>query len=94
MLTDHDNLKYFMTMKVLSQWQARWAQVLSAYDFTITYHPGKVNPADGPSQHPDYKHSKDQGELMLPTLQRKLCIAQEHRQKLPQLTAGVSIEGI
>ena len=57
-----------MTTKVLSRRQARWAQVLSAYDFTIAYRPGKVNPIDGPSRRPDYKYNVDQGELMLPTL--------------------------
>jgi len=44
-----------MTTKVLSWRQARWAQALSAYDFTIAYRPGKVNPADGPSRRLDYE---------------------------------------
>ena len=33
--TDHKNLEYFMTTKILNRRQARWAQELSAYDFRI-----------------------------------------------------------
>jgi len=44
-----------MTTKVLSRQQARWAQALSAYNFTITYRPSKVNPADRPSRRSNYK---------------------------------------
>jgi hypothetical protein len=44
-----------MTTKVLSQRQARWAQLLSAYDFSIAYRPSKVNPADGPFRRLNYK---------------------------------------
>jgi hypothetical protein len=52
---DHKNLEYFMTSKVLSRRQARWAEVLSAYDFHIEHLDGKANPADGPSRRPDYE---------------------------------------
>jgi hypothetical protein len=92
-LTDYDNLKYFMTTKVLSWRQARWAQVLSMYDFTIAYRPGKVNPADGPSRRPDYEYNVDQGELMLPTLQRKLRVAKGRGLVPPQPTDGGALEG-
>jgi len=40
---------------VLSQRQARWAEILSSYDFVIEHLEGKKNPADGPSRRPDYK---------------------------------------
>lgn len=39
--TDHSSLKYFMTSKVLTRRQARWAEALSEFHFTITYRPGK-----------------------------------------------------
>ena len=39
--TDHNSLKYFMSSKVLTRRQARWAEILSEYHFTITYRPGK-----------------------------------------------------
>jgi hypothetical protein len=41
--SDHKNLEYFTTMKVLNHGQARWAQELARYDFKIVYHPGNLN---------------------------------------------------
>jgi hypothetical protein len=40
---------------VLSRRQARWAEILSSYDFVIEHLEGKKNPADGPSRRPDYE---------------------------------------
>jgi len=40
-LTDHKNLKYFTTTKLLNCQQARWAQFLSQFNFKIVYRPGK-----------------------------------------------------
>jgi len=57
---------------VLSRRQARWAQTLSAYDFTISYQQGKANPADAPSRRPDYEPADGEQNIMLPTLQNKL----------------------
>ena len=53
-LSDHKNLEPFMTTKVLNRRQARWAEILSGYDFVIAHVPGHRNPADGPSRRPDY----------------------------------------
>jgi len=52
---DHKNLEYFQTSKVLSRRQARWSEVLWAYDFVIEHLEGSKNPADGPSRRPDYE---------------------------------------
>jgi hypothetical protein len=41
--TDHKNLEYFATTKVLNWRQARWAQELTGYDFKIVYRPGTQN---------------------------------------------------
>ena len=41
-LSDHKNLEYFMTNKLLSRRRARWAQFLSQFDFKIVYRPGKL----------------------------------------------------
>ena len=60
-LTDHHNLQFFMTTKVLSRRQARWAEALGAFDFRIVYRKGSENPADGPSRRPDY-HSDEVSE--------------------------------
>jgi hypothetical protein len=52
---DHKNLEYFQTSKVLSRRQARWAEILSSYDFVIEHLEGIKNPANGPSKRPDYE---------------------------------------
>ena len=40
--TDHKNLEYFTTTKVLSRRQARWAEYLGSFNFYITYRSGKL----------------------------------------------------
>ena len=39
-ITDHKNLEYFMSTKLLNRRQARWAEFLSRFNFVITYRPG------------------------------------------------------
>ncbi|MBW0523533.1 hypothetical protein O181_063248 [Austropuccinia psidii MF-1] len=41
-LTDHCSLQYFMSSKVLTRHQARWAEFLSEFHFIITYRPGRL----------------------------------------------------
>jgi hypothetical protein len=41
--TDHKNLEYFTTTKVLNRRQARWAEPLSTFDFQIVYRKGTSN---------------------------------------------------
>jgi hypothetical protein len=38
--TDHKNLEYFTTTKVLNQRQVRWSEFLSQFNFRIVYRPG------------------------------------------------------
>jgi hypothetical protein len=52
---NHKNLEYFQTFKVLSRRQARWSEILSAYDFVTEHLEGSKNPADGPSRRPHYE---------------------------------------
>ena len=79
-LSDHDNLRYFMTTQTLTGRQARIAEHLAGYDFVIEYKKGTANPSDGLSRRPDYfRGFKDtikrrQLQGMLPTLQQKLRI--------------------
>lgn len=40
-ITDHRNLEYFMTTKLLNRQQARWSEFLSRFNFKIVYRPGK-----------------------------------------------------
>ena len=53
-LSDHENLKIFISTKALNCHQARWAELLANYDFVLIPVPGTKNPADGPSHRPDY----------------------------------------
>jgi hypothetical protein len=39
-LSDHKNLEYFTTTKLLNWCQARWSQFLSQFNFKIVYRPG------------------------------------------------------
>ena len=39
--TDHKNLEYFMSIRVLNRHQARWNMSLSRFDFGIVHRPGK-----------------------------------------------------
>ena len=41
--TDHKNLEYFITAWKLTERQMRWSLILSRYNFTISYVPGKEN---------------------------------------------------
>ncbi|MBW0548625.1 hypothetical protein O181_088340 [Austropuccinia psidii MF-1] len=41
-LTDHISLQYFMSSKVLTHCQARWAEFLSEFHLSITYRPGRL----------------------------------------------------
>jgi hypothetical protein len=43
LITDHKNLEYFMTKNLLNQIQARWAELLTRFDYEIVYCPGKLN---------------------------------------------------
>jgi len=38
--TDHKNLEYFNTTKLLNWRQARWPEILSQFNFKIVYCPG------------------------------------------------------
>jgi hypothetical protein len=41
LLTDHERLKWLMTNEKLTGMHARWAHILSEYDFEIRHRPGK-----------------------------------------------------
>jgi hypothetical protein len=40
-ISDHENLEYFMSTKQLNRRQPRWAEYLSWFNFVIKYRPGK-----------------------------------------------------
>ena len=41
-VTDHKNLEYFSTTKLLTCHQARWSEFLSQFNLVIHFHPGKL----------------------------------------------------
>ena len=41
--SDHKSLRYIFTQRDLNMRQRRWMEYLEDYDFTLHYHPGKVN---------------------------------------------------
>lgn len=65
MITDHCNLHTFVTTKNLTRREAGWWEQLSGLDLEIEYRLGKKNPADGPSQRPDYMDAGDDKELRI-----------------------------
>jgi hypothetical protein len=61
--TDHKNLEYFLTTKVLNRRQACWAQELAGMDFKIYYRKGTSNGnPDILSRHPEYYPENGGGE--------------------------------
>jgi len=43
LITDHKNLEYFMTKKLLNRRKARCSEFLTRFDYEIVYRPGKSN---------------------------------------------------
>ena len=80
MLYNYNNLRYFITTKSLSTYQAQYAKELAKFNFKIKYKLGKVNPANILSRRLDYaKGFKDSSKrivlnAILPILQQKLRV--------------------
>ena len=70
-LTNHNNLRYFMKTTALNKRQFQWILALIEYNFEIKYRSEKINSIDGPSRHFDYKEETDD-EICLLILQNKL----------------------
>ena len=67
--TDHQNLEYFTTTKVLNRRQARCAQELAGIDFRIYYRPGSQNgKPDALSRCSEYRPEKGGVENQLITM--------------------------
>src|SRR5690606_25868646 len=65
-LTDHKNLEYFTTTKVLKRQQARWSEFLALFDFNISYTTGTTNrKADMLSRNPEFAPSEIQNNQTL-----------------------------
>ena len=58
--TDHKNLLYFTTTKVLNLRQTRWSELLEQYKFEIKYTPGRDNVrVDALSRRSDYVKGRE-----------------------------------
>jgi len=78
-ITDHNNLRYFMMTKKLNAWQMRWTEKLTAFDFHIEYRKDKLNSANVLLRKLDIMKSNDSkknNDYFLSILQNKL-----HNQK-------------
>ena len=60
--TNHKNLEYFKTTKILNHNQACWTQELAGYNCKIFYWPGSANgKLDALSRHSEYRPKKEGG---------------------------------
>lgn len=73
--SDHKNLTFFQTRRLLKQRHARWSEILSEFNFRLCYRPGKLNTvADALSRRSDFIEEGDnltskQELLLLPESQ-------------------------
>ena len=68
-----------MSSRLLNRRQARWSMFLSEYDFQLDYAPGKKNPADPPSRHPDFSPKEGNNVLLI---QNKPLLTNHHLYRL------------
>lgn len=78
-VSDHKNLEYFMSSRVLNRRQARWSIFLSEFNFRLVWGPGLKNVADSPSRRPDFAPKKGDDVL---EQQRQTLITREHTELL------------
>ena len=80
--SDHQNLEYFSTTKVLNRRQARWAMELAGIDFKIYYRPGSKNgKPDALSRRPEYRPEKggDENQPITTVLSKEHFANEEYR---------------
>ena len=92
--TDHKNLEYFSTTKVLTRRQMRWAMHLAEYDFVIKYRPGAQNlKADVLSRRWDYAPEgggeKPQTSFFKPG---QLILSSVRLAEIPQVDLSTSLD--
>ncbi|KAI2658093.1 Transposon Tf2-6 polyprotein [Labeo rohita] len=67
-LTDHKNLEYLRSAKLLNHRQARWSLFFTRFDFQVTYRPGSQNTkADALSHIHEPETPTSSSETILPT---------------------------
>ena len=73
-LSDHNNLKKWITKKELNLKQTRWAQILAVYDFEIFHCSNNRNSANYFSRRSNYEKILSLKIILLLTLQNKLIL--------------------
>ena len=77
-ITDHDNLKKFISQTTLNGRQARWLIQLIPYDFEISFRKGINNPADTPSRYGFGDANDDDNNMplldLIPALRAKVKV--------------------
>jgi transposase InsO family protein len=65
-ITDHKNLEYFTTTKVLSRRQAHWSEYLSTFNMVVRFRPGKLGEKpDSLTRRMDYYLKRGDRDYML-----------------------------
>lgn len=65
-ITDHKNLEYFSSTKVLTRRQARWSEYLSAFNMQIHFRPGKLGEKpDSLTRRPDFYLKRGDRDYLL-----------------------------
>lgn len=74
--TDHKNLEYSKTSKMLTRRQARWSLLLNAHNYVLKFRPGKQSTKpDALSRRPDYREGSKDSEAIPETLPRPLQLS-------------------
>jgi hypothetical protein len=79
-VTNHKNLEYFSTTKLLTRRQARWSEFLSQFNFTIRFCPGKLGAKpDALTRHWDiYRKGGNNDFAMVNPTNLRPIFTQEH----------------
>jgi hypothetical protein len=89
--TDHKNLEYFNTTKILSRRQARWNEHMAEFNYKIVYRPGDKNTkADVLSRRWDYAPEGGSSKTELAFFKPgQLDLGDDH---VPAVVAGVQVQ--
>ena len=71
-ISNHNNLRYFMFIISLNRRQIRWTLLLEKYNFEIKYRNENLNLVDESSRRFDYENENDKNDICLSTFQNKL----------------------
>lgn len=71
-ITDHKNLEYFCTTRLLSERHVRWASLLSQFNMTFLYRPGNVNSRADALSRKEQDLPKDATDVRLKTREFQL----------------------